>query len=281
MAAERRENWKCSVCKEKEKTQQDINVTPTSEKAGRKTKEDEDERKKEGNVLKQQNDEVSVNNSLMIEMNRKLGLALSEISELTKSVKYMSDKYDELFDEVKILRVVKEKYDVLNVQLSELENRMNEFDQYSRNKNLEIKGVEEMPNENLRVTIAKLANKIGAASVSEKDIDVVHRINNRNNREPRDIIVQFKDRESRDKIMERRREKVTSNEVTNGKTEKVIYVNDHLTAYNKKLLWETKSRCREIHFKFIWTKDGKIFVRKDENERAYRIRSEDDIKTLV
>lgn len=280
MPAERRKNWRCCDCREKE-IQHNIKTTPISGKESKNVKEDEDERKKDSSGTMQENVEVSVNNGLMIEMNRKLGLALSEIAELTKSVKYMSEKYDELFDEVKNLRVVKEKYDVLNDKVYDLENRINEFEQYSRNKNLEIKGVEEMPNENLKCTIAKIANKIGATSVSELDIDVVHRINNRNNTEPRDIIVQFKDRESRNKIMDRRREKVTSREVTNGKSEKFIYVNEHLTAYNKKLLWETKSRCREIQFKFIWTKDGKIFARKDEKERAYRIRSEDDIKKLI
>lgn len=192
----------------------------------------------------------------------------------------MSDRYDELLLETKNLRVVKEKYDLLNVKVEELENKINDLDQYSRCKNIEIKGVEEKSNENLKAIVAKIAIKLGAGEVKENDIDIAHRINNRNKREPRDIIVQFKSRDSKEKILAKRREKVSSNDITNGIKDNLIYLNEHLTLHNKTMFWEARNKCREVNYKFVWTKDGKIFVRKEEKERAFRIRNLDDIKKI-
>lgn len=214
-------------------------------------------------------------------MNNKLAQALKDIAELTKSVNFMNAKYDDLLVEVKELRVVKSKFEGVVSKVAELQDRVNEIEQYSRNRNIEIKGIEERPNENLKNVICKVANKMGVETITENDIDIVHRVSNRNNREPKDIVVQFKDRDRKETLMSQRKERVKSNEVTNGRLDNVIYINEHLTPYNKMILWETKKRCREVKYKYVWPKNGKIYVRKDDKDRVYRIRNEEDIKKIV
>lgn len=47
-----------------------------------------------------------------------------------------------------------------------------------------------------------------------------------------------------------------------------IYVNDHLTLYNKSLLSKAKALAKEKKFRFVWVKHCKIFVRKAANVKS-------------
>lgn len=156
---------------------------------------------------------------------------------------------------------------------------MNEIEQYSRNKNVEIKGVEEVGKENLKEIVVSIADKLGV-NMSVEEIDVIHRVNNRNNREPRDIIVQFKRREIRDSLLQVKKVKINNIDITKGKLDKLVYINEHLTPYNKMLFWEARKKSNDKGFRFVWIKNGKIFVRKHETEKAHRIQNEDDLKKI-
>lgn len=300
MSEPKRDAWMCLVCREEKKKDKQVSVSrKDTGKTGedkRKTNitaagngDEEDEEEEEVQVQNKLDSEekhcedknVNVSNQLLNDMNNKLAQALKDIAELTKSVNFMNAKYDDLLVEVKELRVVKSKFEGVVSKVAELQDRVNEIEQYSRNRNIEIKGIEERPNENLKNVICKVANKMGVETITENDIDIVHRVSNRNNREPRDIVVQFKDTDRKETLMSQRKERVKSNEVTNGRLDNVIYINEHLTPYNKMILWETKKRCREVKYKYVWPKNGKIYVRKDDKDRAYRIRNEEDIKKIV
>lgn len=191
----------------------------------------------------------------------------------------MSAKYDTLLTEVKELRQFKEKHSNIGVEVKSLENRINDIEQYSRIRNVEIKGVEEVRNENLKEIMTAISDKIGVR-LESKDIEAIHRVNNRKEKEPRDIIVQFKSREIKENLLLNRREKVKSNLVTKGKNDNMIYINEHLTQHNKLIFWEARQKCRENNYRYVWTKNGKIFVRKTENERAYRINNIEDINKI-
>lgn len=237
---------------------------------------------KRGSVADEEdlNQEVSANHHIFIEINNKLTIVTNEITDLKKAVQFISDKYDMLLTEMKDLKIVKDKYELVNDKVEQLEMRMNDLEQYSRCKNIEIKGVELTANENLKQVVVKIVSKMGVEEVSEKAIEVVHRVNNRNNREPKDIIVQFKDREVRDRVIAKKREKIYNKDITNGKNDNLIFVNEHMTTHNKQMFWEARNKCRDMNYKYVWTKDGKIFVRKQENERVFRIRNLEDLKKI-
>ena len=51
----------------------------------------------------------------------------------------------------------------------------------------------------------------------------------------------------------------------------LVTVSDHLTSFYKNLLYNTKTAAREKGYKYVWTKDCKILVRKDEYSPVSRI----------
>lgn len=265
MSEKKREAWICLNCREEKKRKE-------------KMDEVEDIMDKRGcsQII-----EVSADSSLLIQLNNNVLKLTDEMKDLKKSVQFISNQYDKLLEEVIGLKVIKATHEVMSNKIVSLENRVNELEQYSRGRNIEIKGVEESPNENLKQVVVKIANKLGEAEITEKDIDIVHRVGNMNNRSPKDIIVQFKDRESRNKMLSKKKRRVVSSEVTGGRNDDTVYLNEHLTPFNKQLFWEAKIKSKECNYRFVWSKDGKIFVRKNEKDRAYRIRNEEDLKKIV
>eukprot|EP00794_Sanderia_malayensis_P002031 gene2031-2309_t len=59
-----------------------------------------------------------------------------------------------------------------------------------------------------------------------------------------------------------------------------IYVNESLTSRIKNLLRLTKVKKRELGFKHVWTKNGVINLRKDDNDPIIKINYEADLKIL-
>lgn len=53
-----------------------------------------------------------------------------------------------------------------------------------------------------------------------------------------------------------------------------IYVNNYLTIFNRNLLFKIKAFAREAGFKFVWFRDSKIFVKKNEDHKAILIENE-------
>jgi hypothetical protein len=59
-----------------------------------------------------------------------------------------------------------------------------------------------------------------------------------------------------------------------------VFINDHLTAENKKLLTSTKTLLKQKGYMYVWVKHCKIHVRKDDNSKAFVIHSERDLNKL-
>lgn len=59
-----------------------------------------------------------------------------------------------------------------------------------------------------------------------------------------------------------------------------IYVNEHLTKYFRELMWQAKTRKTENGeklYKFVWFKDSKLLVRRNDTSKIERIRSNNDL----
>ena len=61
---------------------------------------------------------------------------------------------------------------------------------------------------------------------------------------------------------------------------KRLYINENLTQERKKLLWQTKQRMKKLEIKFLWTMNGKIYVRKDEDSTSVIIQNEEDLNKI-
>ncbi|KAL4721721.1 hypothetical protein ACJJTC_001702, partial [Scirpophaga incertulas] len=59
---------------------------------------------------------------------------------------------------------------------------------------------------------------------------------------------------------------------------KPIYINEHLTPYNKQLLKKCKEIAMKKEYKYVWTKNGRIYIRKNDTSPAIQIHEEEDLR---
>lgn len=59
-----------------------------------------------------------------------------------------------------------------------------------------------------------------------------------------------------------------------------IYVTEHLSPENKALHAATRTRAKELGYKFVWTRNGRIFIKKDESSPAIVIGDREKLNLL-
>lgn len=216
-----------------------------------------------------------------------------QLDSITQSMSLLSDKYDSLIEEheqskKKINKLEKAVENVTNkcVYLEKcniaLEQKVEDFEQKSRKHNIVIAGVEQLPDENVRVIVTKIAENI---NVSCSDIEWAKRsAPMKSGSKPASIIVGFKTSgtESRDSWLSNRRnlKDTTSNMLTNGSAVNKVYINEDLTHSARALLWNTKQHLHGA-YKYIWVSNGKILVKKTDGEKSICVRNESDINNLI
>lgn len=163
--------------------------------------------------------------------------------------------------------------------IRELHQRLVQCEQYSRQSNVEIRGLVETNGENVADLVRKIGDAVGEA-VRGDEIEACHRVPTREAGKST-VIVQFKSRQKRDALLEMARKKRVKNSQVGIQSEEQIYLNDHLCPALKRLLSLALARKREFKWRFVWTRNGKIFARKMVSANLVRIESENDLRKIV
>lgn len=167
----------------------------------------------------------------------------------------------------------------LQTKVGELQSDIIELQQYSRRCNIEINNLPESPKENLREVITEIMKK--AEVDLGKDITALHRIPTVKKEKIKPVILQFNTVESKNVFLSAVKVKRFTAKDINPEFENIpVFFNEHLCPEIKKLLYECKKFKKEQEFRFCWTKGGKIFLRKNESSRVYRIKQIHDLKNV-
>lgn len=218
---------------------------------------------------------------------------LKQLESIKHSMFLLSEKYDVLLaehekskDKIHKLEKTVESINNKCIYIEKcnvvLEQKLHDYKQSTRKHNIEIVGIEQMPNENVK----EIVNNIGKIiNTGCQHIDWVRRNHPRKEGiKSASIIVGFKTSgtESRDAwLLERRKlTDITSDKITGGTLTNKVYINEDLTKTTRTLLWNTK---KELHssYKYIWVAKGKILVKKNDGDKAIWVRSENDISDLL
>lgn len=227
----------------------------------------------------------------------------SQNSELKESLSYLSEQLDDFKKENADLRkllsglssdlkhlkeenkTLKEKLDVTVTRVKLLEDESMRQQQWVRLQNIEITGIPETRDENTLNIVQKVVNHIGV-SIEEFDLEFAHRVQPRRTasaERARPIVARLRHRGVKDKIIAaaRKNRNITTGDLGMGGESNRVFVNEHLTKENKMLLSSCKQRAREVNFKYIWTKNCRIFMRKNDISPPISINSASDLLKLA
>lgn len=203
------------------------------------------------------------------------------VNKLEHSIEHLSEQYDTVLAELKKqsaeITSLRKKVEIVEStnstqEVSELKKQVNALEQYSRRHNLEIQGMPVVDKEDLLGRMNQLANKLRLPALTRTDLEALHRLPAKPSNNPA-ILVRFTSRVLRDEWMSKR------TELRDAKL--AVQFRDNVTQQNKKLLWMMKAKAREMHYDFVWQKDGKLFVRKASGQRALCIECEADLDKIA
>lgn len=217
----------------------------------------------------------------------------NQISEFRESVLFLSKQYDDLIKSLNeknaIINSLESKNNNLTLQVKTLTERLTQVEQHMRSSNLEINGIPEHRSENLIKTLEQLGNVV-ENRFNDNDILHVTRIAklNKDSDRPRSVIVKLRSQRRRDELLaavikfnkKNKNDKLNSELLGIGGRRVPVYVAEHLTPANKNLHAATRQKAKETGYKFVWIRDGRIFVRKDEQSSAIVVRDVDSLKLL-
>ena len=158
--------------------------------------------------------------------------------------------------------------------------RLNNIEQRSRINNLEVVGLKKPSNTETDTLLAlNFFKEALKADVDDKDFDALHEVPSRRRDNKRVIIVAFKFRSKRDEILSLKQNLRAYNE--NLDVADKIYVNEQLSPENKRLFSMCAKVKYEHDFKYLWTKKGVSFLRKDDSSRPFKICCENDLTEVI
>ncbi len=173
------------------------------------------------------------------QLNEELAWSKTEINKL----KYSKDGINkELAKKTREIEKLKEHHDHL--------------EQKQRETRVRITGIAEEENENLTKKIMKLAkNKMGLKKMKESEISQIHRSGKKKASKTRDVVVQFEHMSTRDSFHGARKKLQSSSG-----SDRAIYINDDLTEFRLKLLYDARMLVKRNKLKGAWSQHGNVMV---------------------
>lgn len=174
------------------------------------------------------------------------------------------------------IRDIDDDSNTLRFDMNGLDIRIDNLEQASYMNSLEIQGVPlQEPDDPARI-VCNIGTLI-SCTTSPDDWSNIHR----QYRKPKQdkipsIIVFFKETSKRDDFLAASKShsgilmsKLGLND--NDQDDKFIYINEHLTNPRKKLFYAAKVFKKENGFKYLWTKNGRIYLKKDDDSQTVNV----------
>lgn len=215
---------------------------------------------------------------------------VTKIDKFEERLAFSNSEHDKVYRESETHKTLIAKLQSENEELRattrDLTHRLHQVEHLSRTNNLELQCVPEHSNENLYNTVQQLGNTI-KCPVSESDLQYCSRIAKLNaaSPRPRSILVKFSSRRLRDTFLagvikfnrNNSSDKLNSSHLGHGGKKSPVFVSEHLTPETKALHSAARRKAKELSYKFVWVRDGRVFMRKSENSNFIFIK---DLVTL-
>ncbi|XP_073820347.1 uncharacterized protein [Musca autumnalis] len=202
---------------------------------------------------------------------------LQEMREMKETIKFMSSQYDQILTGVKKntikIKTLQKQNKRLNEHVNKLQTTVNFLNNQRVQNNCIINGVNADANTQPIDVVLKIVSKAGCV-IDEKEIDDAYFINRNMQTSKTAVVVKFANKKSKALFMKDKKNLKDDAELKN------VFVNDFLTKDTLELLKYAKS-LKTLGYKYIYTRDGKIFTRKDTNARSIQLRSLDDVDNIL
>lgn len=219
-----------------------------------------------------------------------------EFNEMKKAMTFFEAKCEEMMAENKELKkevsALKKENSDIKAKLVATEKcaqnamvKVNEVDNHLRLNNIELHGVSLDEKEDAS-KVAMRVIKIVDPSATEKDLELVRRVGNPtkkdgSRRQDMPILVKLRSRDQRMHIMRNRKQLAGKDFNAIGVKANKVFINENLTSFSKSLFYQANILRKNNGWKYIWTTNGSINLRKNDESRVLFVRSEEDLHKIT
>lgn len=237
----------------------------------------------EMNAIKRENKEWNCKKCAEVSKNeyQKIIITLNDMST------FMRNRFDEIQIAINCINVLKDENEILKSEnlnmkkrLSLIELQLDKIEESSCSNVVEIFGIPENQNEDVRAIVKKVCDSGLGMNVNDTQILNCFRTNsNKKEVKSNRIMVFCQNKELRDEIVKRGHDKKNSLFAKNfGFTSnEKVYINESLTTFKRNLLFKANEIKKNGKCKFVWVRDGNIMMRKNEGERILYIKTCSDL----
>lgn len=262
---EERQIWRCSSCSKSKRASMALETSVDEGKASI------------SDVIIMLNEAKEDRKRLENELGKSLNLCHEKIEENMKVLQSQNMTMEEYFKKIEQLN---EENKTLKAKVISLEEKLEDNEQYSRLNCVEIRGVPMEKNENIIETVKKVGMALDM-QIKEEMVDACHRLRNKKDGSPPTIIVKFVRRLDKQILLQKRRVKRTLSTAQMGyPTSSPVYINESLTFLRVKIHAAAREIKKEKNYKFLWVRDGKVLLRKEENSPVIVLTKLEDINKL-
>lgn len=292
-----KESWKCPECCCKQPKSGNTNTPVRSAAAGLS---DDDGRSNVTQRVKKGDESV---------LAREMKLFRSEVTALRLEVSQLREEFNTGFGRLsQAVEGVGGRMDDLELRIKALEDRpvstgpaddvrdvvatidrlqleLNDRDQELMLMDVEISGLPEVSGESTMHLASVVSQKLGVA-LETRDVVYAERVGRPQGvvegggaPRPRALVVRLARRALRDELLSaarRARGADTTGFGLPGPSRR-FYVNERLTRTNRLLFYNARQAGARLRWKYVWTRDGRIYARRVPNSAAHRIRTEADL----
>ena len=254
--------WFCEICKKKRNKQRNsliisntdtsthTNITPTNTAAS-----------------------CTPNNINLMDIYLKLNELQGNIEEIRNEMLNYKNLAEKLTAENK---KISDENKSLKTRLEYIEENINYNKEQHLKNNLLIYGIPRCENENTDVIIQEITKHLGV-NIQPGEIISTYRKALKNNPSgiPAPIIIKFNNNKIKSEIMTARRKKNLNTEILKIQniTKRPIYINEQLTQLKQNIYKNARELKKSHNCKYVWTKNGDIFIRKTDNSQIIKIKS--------
>lgn len=212
----------------------------------------------------------------------------SSLNITTEDMQHFRKEIIEMKKELKELDRFKTEVIELRAEVLDLRQQLDSREQRLFHKDIELSGITEHSGENLSQIISNVTVKLGV-DLDPRDIDDIKRVGVRGQgggnkaERPRPVILTLTRRAPRDQLLRaaRVRRGLTTDMIQVPGAPRRVYLNEHLTKSNRVLYSKARAAGAQLKFKFVWTSNGKIFMRRTETSSVLSVSSEAVIDKLL
>lgn len=318
MSKDRKESWKCQECRNKERKGDNTDtpvraarpdLSPDSDNSNVTVRRME-KRTKSSQPMLNPDDKLdlmaNIREIIREEVNTVIKETVKEIindqmksirelvTDFQNSISFFNDQYEkfkfEISEKNTTIKKLEDEAERMKKNHIDLKLQVDSLEQQLRAQNLEIHCVPESKSENLTTAVLQLSKTIGC-EMKEEDITHSQRISKANpqSSRPRSILVKFKNQTNRDQFLHCTAKFNRANGSCKLDTHHLgiaadpprrIFVVENLSPSNRALHFAARQRGRELNYKFVWVKSGRVYMRKTESSEYLHIRNLEQLQTL-